>query len=255
VISKLSSAAHEKVWGAPNTEPWYRNPERRNIGEVWFAASDSVPLLVKILFTSDTLSVQVHPKDEYANAHHNSRGKTEMWHILRAEPEAKIALGLRKALKPQQLRDVARSGEIMDLLNWLPVRAGNTFFVPAGTIHAIGGGIVLCEVQQHSDITYRLYDYGRGRELHLDHAIAVSNLKPQNSAEVGLPVESDYFLTDRIEIKGSMRTRSDARKLYIALAGQGSFEGQHFQPGDAFEATEAVEIVSQDAAFLVTEAR
>jgi mannose-6-phosphate isomerase len=255
VIAKLGSTSHDKVWGAPNTEPWYRNPERRKIGEIWFTASDSVPLLVKLLFTSDNLSVQVHPKDEYAKAHHNSRGKTEMWHILRAEPGAKIALGLRRALKPQQLRDAARSGEIVELLNWVPARAGNTFFVPAGTIHAIGGGIALCEVQQHSDITYRLYDYGRDRELHLDHAIAVSNLEPQNSAKVELPVTSDYFLTDRVEIKGSARVGSEARKLYIALAGQGSFGGRDFQPGDAFEVTEAVEIVSPDAAFLVTEAR
>jgi mannose-6-phosphate isomerase len=257
VIAKLSSTEYEKVWGAPETEPWYRNPARRKIGEIWFSASDSVPLLVKLLFTSDNLSVQVHPADEYAKAHHNSRGKTEMWHILRAEPDARIALGLRKSLQPPQLRDAALSGEIVDLLNWIPVRAGNTFFVPAGTIHAIGGGIVLCEVQQHSDITYRLYDYDRAprRELHLDHAMAVSNLEAQNPAAAGLPVSSGYFLTDRFEVKGSKRVESQATKIYIALEGHGSFGGQDFQAGDAFEVTEPFEIASPNAAFLVTEAR
>ena len=247
------------MWGAPDTEPWYRNPERRNIGEIWFAASDSVPLLVKLLFTNDNLSVQVHPGDHYARKHHaslrNPRGKTEMWHILRAEPGAKIALGLRSVLKPQQLRDAALSGEIMELLNWVEARAGDTFFVPAGTIHAIGGGLTLCEVQQHSDITYRLYDYGRDRELHLDHAVAVSNLEPQGSAEVGLPVESDYFLTDRIQVNGSVQVDGEGRRLYIALAGHGSIAGEAFGPGDAFEAAESFEIVSEDATFLVTEAR
>ena len=128
-----------------------------------------MPLLVKLLFTSDNLSVQVHPGDAYAREHHNSRGKTEMWHILRAEPEAKIALGLRERVTPERLREAAQSGEIMELLNWVPARPGDTFFVPAGTIHAIGGGLALCEMQQHSDITYRLYDYGRPRELHLEH--------------------------------------------------------------------------------------
>ena len=113
---RLASTAHDKVWGSPETEPWYRNPERRNIGEIWFSASDSVPLLVKLLFTSDNLSVQVHPGDAYARKHHNSRGKTEMWHILRAEPESKIALGLREQVTPERLREAALTGEIMDLL-------------------------------------------------------------------------------------------------------------------------------------------
>src|SRR5580693_6016308 len=125
---RLSSTAYEKVWGSPETEPWYRNPERRKIGEIWFAASDSVPLLVKFLFTSDNLSVQVHPGDAYARKHHNSRGKTEMWHILRAEPGAKIALGVRESLTPERLIETAKSGAIEAMLNWIPARKGDTFF-------------------------------------------------------------------------------------------------------------------------------
>src|SRR5580704_4770312 len=131
---RLAATAYEKVWGSPDTEPWWRNPERRNIGEIWFRASDSTPLLVKLLFTSDNLSVQVHPEDEYARRHHGSPGKTEMWHILRANPDAKIALGVRESLTPQRLSEAARTGEIVHLLDWIPVRPGDTFFVPAGTI-------------------------------------------------------------------------------------------------------------------------
>src|ERR1700722_4085824 len=133
-MKKLAATAYEKVWGSPDTEPWCRNPERRNIGEIWFAASDSTPLLVKLLFTRDNLSVQVHPDDDYAGEHHDgSRGKTEMWHILRAEPDAKIALGVRERLTAEQLREAALSGAIMNLLDWIPVRPGDTFFIPAGT--------------------------------------------------------------------------------------------------------------------------
>jgi len=258
VITKLHRTPHEKVWGSPETGPWHENPGGRQIGEIWFTASDSLPLLVKLLFTSDTLSVQVHPKDDYAKLHHNSRGKTEMWHILRAEPDAKIALGLKQRITPERLKEAALSGEIMELLNWIPAREGDTFFVPAGTIHAIGGGLALCEVQQHSDVTYRLFDYGRGRELHLDHSLAVSNCEPQDSAEVALPVECEYFRTDRLQVTGVVSLRPRERNtIYIALQGEGLIGGELFRAGEAFEvaAHSAIAIESLDASFLFTEAR
>ena len=138
---RLKSAVHEKVWGSTQTEPWCRNPEGKQIGEVWFSAS--IPLLVKFLFTSDNLSIQVHPGDSYARTHHNSSGKTEMWHILRAEPGAQIALGLREPLTETELREACESGEIVKLVNWVPAHAEDTFFTPAGSVHAIGGGLAL----------------------------------------------------------------------------------------------------------------
>jgi len=255
---RLASTVHEKIWGSPGTEPWHRNPERRKIGEIWFSASDSVPLLVKLLFTSDNLSVQVHPGDDYAREHHDSRGKTEMWHILRAEPESRIALGLRERVVPERLRHAAVSGEIMELLNWIPARPGDTFFVPAGTIHAIGGGLALCEIQQHSDITYRLYDYGRPRELHLDHALAVSNRAPFASLLNRLPVECPHFRTERLIVNGSWVAESPARNtLYIALEGHGSIAGEQFQAGETWEVAAGsgqFEIASESAAFLITAA-
>jgi mannose-6-phosphate isomerase len=257
--SRLASTAHDKIWGTPDTEPWYRNPERRNIGEIWFQASDSVPLLVKLLFTSDSLSVQVHPGDDYAQKHHGSRGKTEMWHILRAEPDSRIALGVRAKVTPERLREAAGTGEIVELLKWIPARPGDTFFIPAGTIHAIGGGIALCEVQQHSDITYRLYDYGRARELHLDRAIAVSHLEPVHAASVALPVECPYFRTERLAVNGSRLSASPARNtLYIALQGEGLFADQPFRAGDAWEVeagSKPFEIASRNAVFLLTASR
>jgi mannose-6-phosphate isomerase len=246
------------VWGSEHTSPWFDNAARGKIGEIWFDASDETPLLVKLLFTSDNLSVQVHPKDDYARTRHNSRGKTEMWHILRAEPGAQIALGLKQRVTSEELREASLSGAIMQMLNWIPAREGDTFFVPAGTIHAIGGGLALCEVQQLSDITYRLYDYGRPRELHLDDGCIVSNCEAHDSAKVELPVECAYFRTDRLSLKGSAEIAPrDRNTIYIALHGEGTIGGEPFRAGEAFEVTagSGISIESPNAAFLFTEAR
>jgi mannose-6-phosphate isomerase len=255
---RLAATAYEKVWGSPDTEPWCRNPEQRNIGEVWFAASDSAPLLVKILFTRDNLSVQVHPDDEYAGEHHDgSRGKTEMWHILRAEPGAKIALGVREKMSAEQLRQAALSGEIMNLLDWIPVQPGDTYFIPAGTIHAIGGGIALCEVQQLSDITYRLFDYGRDRELHLEHAMAVSHREPRTGmVKPELLVECPYFKTERLSVDGMSKSAvPESNTVYVVLEGEGTFAGQPFSTGEAWEVeagAEPFDIAGRKAVFLIT---
>ena len=136
----------------------------------------------------------MHPDDEFAARTKNSRGKTEMWHILRADPGAQIALGFRRPITPERLRGASISGEIEQLLHWVDVQPGQTFFTPAGTVHAIGAGIALCEIQQHSDVTYRLYDYGRPRELHLDKAADVSNLAATSAGPVRLPVDVDIFI-------------------------------------------------------------
>jgi mannose-6-phosphate isomerase len=243
---RLPQTAHEKVWGSPHTEPWYRNPERRRIGEVWFTASDSVRILVKFLFTTDNLSVQVHPE-----------GKTEMWHILRAEPGARIALGLREHITAERLRETSRSGEIVDLLNWIPARAGDTFFAPAGQIHAIGGGLALCEVQQPLDVTYRLYDYGRGRELHLDEGIAVSSLHPYEGAHAfPFPIECPFFRTEQLRVTGTTELPSRCRNtICVAIEGEGDIAGLPFCVGDALEVQageEPVRISGVHATLIVT---
>jgi mannose-6-phosphate isomerase len=250
----LAPIVSEKVWGTPETEPWYQNPERRKVGEVWFPASDSLAILVKFLFTSDKLSVQVHPSDEYARVHHGSSGKTEIWHILRAAPDAKVAVGLRQTVTPQRLRDAALSGEIMDLLNWMPARPGDTFSVPAGAVHAIGGGLTICEIQQHSDVTYRLYDYGRPRELHLDHALEVAIPEPFE-ARTTMPFECRYFRVESVPVNGSLKVDSLRRNaIYIAIEGEGSIAGEPFRTGQAWEFPEGsapFEIAGPAARFLI----
>lgn len=150
------------------------------IGEIWFEVPGSadLPLLLKYIFTSEKLSVQVHPDDAQARSRGLMRGKTECWYILEAEPGATLGLGLRQAMSSTELRGAALDGSLDQLMDWVPVRAGDFFYVPAGTIHAIGAGITLVEFQQNADVTYRLFDYGRPRELHVDDAVTVSDLAP-----------------------------------------------------------------------------
>jgi len=263
-VSRLPTKPYTKVWGTPRTQPWYSNDENQEIGEVWFEASETMPLLVKLLFTSDLLSVQVHPGDEYARLHENSRGKTEMWHILRAEPGARIAAGLKEPVSPERLRAACLSGAVESMLQWTEVHPGDTFFLPAGTIHAIGAGIVACEVQQLSDVTYRLYDYGRGRELHLERGMDVVKPEPWDAL---VPSESqgncvrllkccEYFRTQRLSVIGEAQCPSPARNtLYIALEGEGMIAGLPFTPGAGFEVAAGAPpfgINSEKAAFLIT---
>lgn len=256
-IRKLTAAVHEKVWGSPRTEPWLANPEGRKIGEIWFSAPDVMPVLVKLLFTSERLSVQVHPDDSYALAHGADRGKTEMWHILRADPGATIAVGLREPVSGKRLRESALNGEIVDLLDWVPAHAGDTFFVPAGTIHAIGGGIGLIEIQQLSDVTYRLFDYQRKpeRELHLDDSLAVASLAPTRDGKRELPVECAYFRAERLEVCGSADCSASAQPaIYVAIAGEGKIDGESFRSGEAWLAlagARAFSIEAANASFIV----
>ena len=235
---RLRTSFREKIWGSTRLEPWFPNTDRK-IGEVWFEASQQLPLLIKFLFTSARLSVQVHPNDEYAAKHENSRGKTEMWHILRAEPGAQIAIGLRETITRERLREAASSGEIEQLLNWVDVRPGQTIFIPAGAIHAIGAGLALCEIQQFSDVTYRLYDYGRPRELHLDRACDVSTLeayRPPAAAAEGFLVHSPFFATEELEFVNETLYRPEAGrlKLLIFLEGEGDIGGRSYRCGEAW---------------------
>ncbi len=255
---RLRPTPYEKVWGTPLTQPWLRNPLNRKIGEIWFEASKEWPLLVKLLFTSEKLSVQVHPDDNYARAHGEPRGKTEMWHVLRAEPGAQVAVGLREPLTADQLREASISGEIEHLLNWVSARVGDTFFIPAGTVHAVGAGLVLCEVQQFSDVTYRLYDYGRPRPLHLDDAIAVSITvanPPLTQPSGPVLANCQYFQTERLSVSGAATI--DARPkttLCVAVEGEGRIAGQPFQAGEAFEVPpggDPFEIESPHAIFVI----
>ncbi len=238
------------MWGVHKLAPWFADQDKKT-GEVWFEQTE-LPLLVKFLFTSENLSVQVHPDDATARARHNSLGKTEMWHILAAEPGAKIAAGFREPISRDRMREAALSGEIVDLLEWHDARAGDTFFIPAATVHAIGAGLTLCEIQENSDITYRLYDYGRGRELHLDDGISVSSGEPFEARVVpttNVLVECDHFNVAVWEIERCARHRSVGWTYYIVTKGSGSIGDRPAQAGDVWMVDEEVELIG-DFTFL-----
>jgi mannose-6-phosphate isomerase len=173
---KLHARAVEKPWGRSDISRLFGRTTEQRIGEIRFEhpAAGDLPLLVKHIFTSEKLSVQVHPNDEQARARGLRRGKSECWYILDAEPGATIGIGLRSAVSPAMLWAAALDGSIEHLLDWKPVVPGDFYYVPAGTIHALGAGLAVLELQQNADVTYRLYDYGRPRELHLNDGIAVS---------------------------------------------------------------------------------
>jgi mannose-6-phosphate isomerase len=172
---KLETRYVEKPWGRSQLPSMFPSANGERIGEVWFVGHPDLPLLPKYLFTSENLSVQVHPDDDQARARGFSRGKSECWYILDAEPDARIGLGLVTQVTRNELRRSAQDGSIDSLIEWRAAKPGDFFYVQPGTIHAIGGGISLLEFQQNSDVTFRLYDYGRPRELHLDDAVAVAH--------------------------------------------------------------------------------
>jgi mannose-6-phosphate isomerase len=179
---KLQQHRVAKPWGRRRLFPGFPDvaPGGEPIGEIWFQQpGDTTPdLLIKYLFTGERLSVQVHPDDEQARARGLPRGKDECWTILAADPDSTIALGPRQAMDRDTLRAHARDGRIEDDLDWKPVAAGDFFYAPSGTVHAIGAGLTLIEVQQNSETTYRLYDYGSDRDLHLEDGAAVAHLEP-----------------------------------------------------------------------------
>ncbi len=176
---KLTTRIVEKPWGRTDIPARFAVPVGKRIGEIWFEhpapdAAAPLALMIKYLFTSERLSVQVHPDDVQARAAGHRHGKEEMWIVLDAEPGATLGVGLTRAVDAAELRAAAADGSIEHLLDWRPVKVGDVIYNPAGTIHALGAGITVIEVQQAVDLTYRLYDYGRPRELHLDAGLAVA---------------------------------------------------------------------------------
>jgi mannose-6-phosphate isomerase len=202
-----------KPWGVSDLQPWSSIDGTGDaVGELWFERADKnapIPaLLLKLLFTSEPLSIQVHPDDTFARAMGLPNGKSEAWYIISAKPDAQIGVGLKHRITPQELRASIRDGSIVELVQWRPVEKGDVIFIPAGTIHALGAGIVLAEIQQRSDTTFRLFDYGRQRELHEDNGVAVANAWPLRSAhkptrvtgERTVLVASRYFVLERLEL-------------------------------------------------------
>jgi mannose-6-phosphate isomerase len=241
VTGKLATTLSPRPWGVDALPAPFVSPPGQRIGEVWFtppAALES--LLVKYIFTSEALSVQVHPSDAEAPA--GSRGKEECWYVTAAEPGAKLGIGFIRELGEDMLRAAALDGSIEQLLDWHAVKAGDFFYIPAGTVHAIGAGVSLIEVQQNSDITYRLYDYGRPRELHLDAGMKVAQgTRYPDALHRHVPasgsetlVEGPHFRLDRLDGAPDANTaaRYQGLVLVLPLDSPIAVNGETILPGD-----------------------
>lgn len=224
-----------KPWGSTDLLPWSDiAPEGVAIGELWFQRPDmDAPpsaLLLKLLFTKEPLSIQVHPGDAFARSIGLGNGKTEAWYILSATPEAKVAVGLKRQLTAPQLRASIEDGSIADLIQWRQVWKDDVIFVPAGTIHAIGPGLVLAEIQQRSDTTFRLFDHGRQREIHVDSAVAAATAGPAECQSMSsrltdfrsVLVASQYFVLEHIELPPNSNWQLHAEQETWVLVIEGS---------------------------------
>ena len=267
-----------RIWGVRNLAPWYDYAVGEEpIGEVWLSGDDCTvdsgphagtalaqifaehrtellgadahhterfPLLMKVLFPQEKLSVQVHPDDALARLHGEPHGKTECWYALDAEPGATVALGFLPGVTEAQVRAAIKQQTLESLLHWLPVTKGDMIFVDAGTVHAIGPGLVLLETQQNSDMTYRMYDYGRPRELHLEESFRAMRMQtqagkvvPRAQAGSTVLVESQYFRVDRFALQPNAAPRAFTQEaqqptaqLLFAASGSGTLQAEGCEP-------------------------
>ncbi len=196
------------------------------------------PLLFKYLDAREDLSIQVHPNDDLARARHNSFGKTEMWYVMQADADAELIVGFKEDSNQKEYLEHLHNNTLTDLLDYKPVQKGDVFFLATGTVHAIGAGMVIAEIQQTSDITYRLYDFdrtdaqGNKRELHVDLALDAINYQkiqaernyPQIVNQANEIVDCPYFTTRLIPLSGSLEVQHILDSFVVYMCAEGSFD-------------------------------
>jgi mannose-6-phosphate isomerase len=287
-----------RVWGYQDLRPWYdRVAEGDPLGEVWLTGDDCViatgahagqtlgslfasspqamlgtdapstgsPLLIKMIFAREKLSVQVHPDDKMAQKYGEPRGKSECWYALAAEPGAEVAAGLKPGVTLDRVKAGIHDGTLEESLNILPVSAGDMIYVDAGTVHAIWPGSILLETQQYSDTTYRMFDYGRPRELHIEKSLEATRLvtragkiPPLGLADRTVLIDVDYFRVDRLAVEGFRSSETMPAKMELAhglsylfaAAGTGRIDGEGFEAID-LPARGMVAVPASAPAFMV----
>ena len=202
------------------------------------------PVLIKFIDAKSNLSVQVHPSDEFAKKQENSLGKTEMWYVTEATDCAGIYLGFKDNVSKEEYESAINDGSLCSLLNFINVKAGDCYFIPAGTIHAIGAGCLICEIQQNSNVTYRVFDYkrkdknGNERELHIDKALAVTDLRKlcPTASKPPLLASCEYFTVSKLTVNGMLTSHTDNTSFHAitCVSGKGNIEGQVISKGDTF---------------------
>lgn len=279
---KMNPEIKYLIWGGTRLREVYQKPcTQNNAGESWevsthpagpsfiangplagtsladaihqnpgLIAPEDFPFLFKIIDANQDLSIQVHPDDAYAQQNENSpRGKTEMWYIIDAKPGAKIGYGWKQDMTKDQVRAAIADGTLEQFINYVPVSAGQAYFIPAGTVHCLCDGLLVAEIQQNSNVTYRLYDYnrkdaqGNGRQLHIEKSLDVADL---TSAKAAKPVTGDtvtlavcpYFTAEKITAEEYSGDTKGAFELLFFISGQGEIVtaqgAEPFQAGDTF---------------------
>ncbi len=282
---KFENLYYEKIWGGRDLENYRKNLPDGEIGESWDVAChphgmsivsngefkgtrldelikqqgkrvlgdkinlESFPLLIKLINAKDKLSVQVHPNDEYAHRVEGELGKTEIWYVVEAFEGANLVVGTKECTK-EQFEEAINAGTLDKYLNRIPVKKGEVYFVKSGLVHAIGEGVIIAEIQQNSDTTYRVYDYNRGREIHVAKALDVIDLNIRGQKSKGLKIEGEdfdktyYNLCDKFsfelyDVKNSVVENSDQERFYIFTCVEGNgdinFEGgsEKIESGDS----------------------
>ena len=261
---ELKRRPEERIWGRTALPAPFEDlaGAGRPIGEIWFEPPAGEPeLLVKYLFTSQPLSVQVHPDAEQAARRGLKYGKDEAWLILEADAGAAIGLGLAEPVGREALRAAALSGAVERLLVWRPVSGGDILYSPAGTVHAIGAGLSLIEVQQNCDVTYRLYDYGRERPLQVDEAVDAARRTPSPPAReprrLGpgrtIHVEGGHFVLERWTGGRTVSVDAAAGAVFlIPVAASGAVDGRELRAGTVWMVEGEAELrLAADADLLV----
>ena len=288
-----------RVWGYQDLRPWYDHVAAAGepIGEVWLTGDECIvatgdqagqklgtlfaaepaallgpsagaagsPLLIKTIFAREKLSVQVHPDDAMARKYGELRGKTECWYALAAEPGAQVAAGLKPGVNLGQIKTEIQDGTLEQSLNMLPVAAGDMVFVDAGTVHAIWPGSILLETQQNSDLTYRMYDYGRPRQLHIDKSLEATRLvtragtvAPIQLADRTVLIDVAYFRVERLPVAGTRGSETlpspgepaQGLSYLFAAAGAGRLTGSGFTAVD-LPTREIVAVPAASPAFVI----
>lgn len=273
---KFENLYYEKIWGGRDLEKFRDNLPDGDIGESWDIAChpngtgvvkngkykgisfddlikkyehslvgskvsiEKLPLLVKLINSKEKLSVQVHPGDEYAAKYEGDYGKTEAWYVLDAKPNASLIVGTKNCTK-EEFEIAIKSGDVERYLNKIDVKKGDCFLINSGLIHAICEGVIIAEIQQNSDVTYRVYDYGRPREIHVEKALEVTNFDLQcenlkgeeisfDGFKKSLLCKNEYFGIEKLTIYETLKDSSDLGKFDIltCVEGEGIIEGNGY---------------------------
>ncbi|NMM65772.1 class I mannose-6-phosphate isomerase [Clostridium sp. P21] len=284
---KFENIYFDKIWGGRDLELFRDNLPKGSIGESWDVAchshgtsvvkngkfkgkkldelieltgskligtkivKETFPLLIKLINAKDKLSVQVHPEDRYAMETEGEMGKTEVWYVVEAFQGANLVVGTKEGCTKEQFKKAIEDGKLEMYMNKIPVKKGDVYFVKSGLIHAIGEGVIIAEIQQNSDTTYRVYDYNRGRELHVEKALDVVNLNLKGTRSMGIKVEMngynkiyycacDKFSLELYDVNESFSENSDNERFYVFTCVEGKGKIKYDNGTESIEKGESI---------------